>query len=66
MSFLLDTTIVSAHLRRPSGLTHRFIQHSGRMAIPTVVLGELYAWAYGRSDPTPILRAIRPCWSSSK
>ena len=29
MSFLLDTNILSAHLRRPAGLVHRFVQHSG-------------------------------------
>lgn len=34
MSFLLDTNICSEHLRRPAGLTHRFIQHSGRLYIP--------------------------------
>ena len=55
MSFLLDTNIISEHLKRPSGTFHRFIQHSGRLAVPTVVLGELYAWAYGRPDPTAIL-----------
>jgi hypothetical protein len=58
MSYLLDTNIVSAHLRRPSGLTHRFIQHSGRLSIPTLVLAELYAWAHGRDDPTPVLDKI--------
>lgn len=55
MSFLLDTNIVSAHLKRPSGTFHHFIQHTGRLAVPTIVLGELYVWAYGRSDPTTIL-----------
>jgi tRNA(fMet)-specific endonuclease VapC len=55
MSFLLDTNIISEHLRRPSGTFHRFIQHSGRLSVPTIVLGELYAWAYGRPDPTTIL-----------
>ncbi|NLF68455.1 MAG: type II toxin-antitoxin system VapC family toxin [Candidatus Anammoximicrobium sp.] len=59
MSYLLDTNIVSAHLRRPAGLTHRFIQHSGRLSIPTLVLAELYAWAYGRDNPTPLLEKIR-------
>lgn len=59
MSFLLDTNIVSAHLRRPAGLSHRFIQHSGRLAVPTLVLAELYAWAYGRDNPTPVLDRIR-------
>jgi tRNA(fMet)-specific endonuclease VapC len=29
MSFVLDTDICSAHIRRPSGLLHRFVQHSG-------------------------------------
>ena len=40
--------------QRPSGLSHRFIQHAGRMAVSTIVLAELYAWAYGRDDPTPV------------
>jgi tRNA(fMet)-specific endonuclease VapC len=53
--FLLDTNIVSNQLNRPSGSFHRFVQHSGRLAVPTIVLGELYAWAYGRSDPATIL-----------
>lgn len=38
MSFLLDANVCSIHLRRPSGLTHRSIQHSGRIHIATVVL----------------------------
>ena len=29
MSFLLDTNILSEHLRRPSGLIHRFVQSVG-------------------------------------
>jgi tRNA(fMet)-specific endonuclease VapC len=58
MSFLLDTNICSEHLRRPAGLTHRFVQHAGRLYIPTVVLGELYAWAYRRADPTKLLSDI--------
>jgi hypothetical protein len=35
----LDTNIVSAHLQRPVGLQHRFVQHGGRIAIPTILLG---------------------------
>lgn len=58
MSYLLDTNICSEHLRRPAGLSHRFIQHSGRLHISTVVLGELYAWAYRRLDPRPLLRSL--------
>ena len=34
MSFLLDTDTCSFHLKRPSGLMHRFVQHSGRLYIP--------------------------------
>lgn len=59
MSHLLDTNICSAHLKRPAGLTHFFIQHSGRLFIPTVVLGELYAWAYRRPSPRPLLDRIK-------
>jgi tRNA(fMet)-specific endonuclease VapC len=58
MSFLLDTNICSAHLKRPAGLMHRFIQHSGRLHIPTIVLGELYAWAFHRKDPTQVILRI--------
>ncbi len=58
MSFLLDTDICSAHLRRPSGLSHWFVQHSGRLLVPTVGLAELYVWAYPRPDPRDFLAAI--------
>jgi tRNA(fMet)-specific endonuclease VapC len=46
MKFLLDTNICSAHMRRPAQLAHRFIQYLDNLAIPTIVLGELYAGAY--------------------
>jgi len=59
MSFLLDTNICSAHMRRPAGLAHRFIQHSGRIWIPTIVLGELYAGAYMVPNPQPLLADIQ-------
>jgi len=45
MRFLLDTNICSAHMRRPARLAHRFIQYIGHLAIPTIVVGELYAGA---------------------
>jgi tRNA(fMet)-specific endonuclease VapC len=59
MSHLLDTNICSAHLKRPAGLSHRFVQHAGRLNISSVVLGELYAWAYRRTSPQPLLDQIR-------
>src|SRR5438445_12690608 len=58
MSFLLDTDTCSAHLKRPSGLMHRFVQHSGGLYIPTVVLGELYTWAYHRKKPASVIQRI--------
>jgi predicted nucleic acid-binding protein len=58
MSYLLDTNICSAHLKRLGGLAHRFIQYGGRLYIPTIVLGELYAWAYRRNNPAILLQQI--------
>ena len=58
MSHLLDTNICSAHFRLPGGLAHRFLQHTGRLFVPTVVLGELYAGAHHVEDPTPLLQKI--------
>ena len=58
MSFLLDTDHLSVHLRRPSGLAHRFFQYSSRLYTPSVALAELYVWAYRRSDPAVALESI--------
>lgn len=58
MSFLLDTNICSFHLKSPAGLMHRFVQHSGQLYISTLVLAELYTWAYQRSDPRPLADRI--------
>lgn len=58
MTFLLDTNICSAHMRRPAKLAHRFVQYLGRLAIPTIVLGELYAGAYRHSNSHRLLSLI--------
>ena len=58
MTFLLDTDICSAHIRRPAGLMHRFVQYTGRIFVPTLVMAELYVWAYMRVDPGEFLSAI--------
>ena len=58
MSFLLDTDSCSAHLKRPSRLAHRFVQHLGRLSVPTMVLAELHDWAHLRPDPCPRLNQI--------
>ena len=55
MSYLLDTNICSAHIRRPGGIAHCFIQHAGRLSMPTIVLAELYAGAYMLDVPDRIL-----------
>lgn len=58
MTHLLDTNICSAYLKRPGGLAHRFMQHVGGLAIPTIVLAELYTWAFRRPQPDSLLRLI--------
>jgi tRNA(fMet)-specific endonuclease VapC len=58
VSYLLDTNICSAHFKRPAGLMHRFVQHSGRLYIPTIVLGELYTWDYLRPDPVGFMAKL--------
>jgi tRNA(fMet)-specific endonuclease VapC len=58
MNFLLDTDTCSAHMRRPAKLAHRFIQHAGGLAIPTIVLAELYAGAYKHPTPSKLLSLI--------
>jgi tRNA(fMet)-specific endonuclease VapC len=58
MIYLLDTDTCSAHMRRPAKLAHRFIQYTGQLAIPTVVLGELYSGAYHHPQPARLLALI--------
>ena len=58
MNFLLDTDTCSAHMRRPAKLAHRFIQHFGGLAIPTIVLGELYAGAFMHPIPLKLIPLI--------
>jgi tRNA(fMet)-specific endonuclease VapC len=45
LSFLVDTDICSAYLKRSGLVTNRFIQYGGRLNISAVTLGELFAWA---------------------
>ena len=58
MSFLLDTNIVSYHLKRPRGLTHLFVQYSGRLYVSSIALAELYVWAFGKPDPTAAVAKV--------
>ena len=58
MNFLLDTDTCSAHLKRPAGLMHRFVQHAGGLCISTIVLAELYTWAYNRKNWSEAVQRI--------
>src|SRR6266851_757447 len=58
MSFLLDTDTCSAHLKRPAGLMHRFAQHSGGLYLSTIVLAELYTWAFHRKNSASVIQRI--------
>jgi tRNA(fMet)-specific endonuclease VapC len=46
-------------MRRPAGLSHRFIQYSGRLYTSSIVLSELYAGAFLLPDPEKRLSEIR-------
>ena len=58
MSFLLDTNILSVHLRRPTTVAHRFFQHAGRLYTSAVALAELFVWAHQRPDPAETVKTI--------
>jgi len=58
MSFLLDTNILSAYLRGPTQLSHRFIQYSGRLYTSSLNMAELYVWANRRPQPEEASVAI--------
>jgi tRNA(fMet)-specific endonuclease VapC len=45
-------------MRRPAQLAHRFIQHTGGLAIASIVLAELYAGAYKHPNPPALLTLI--------
>ena len=51
MSFLIDTDIVSAHLRGVGAVTNRFMQYTGRLHVSVVTLAELKTWIYRRNTP---------------
>ncbi len=58
MTHLLDTNICSAHMRRPGGLAHRFFQYAVGIAVPTIVLAELYSGAYKHPNASRLLALI--------
>lgn len=58
MTHLLDTNICSAYVKQPGRMHHRIVQYSGGIAISSLVLAELYAWAFRRPDPQKLLEPI--------
>jgi len=44
MSYLVDTDIISAHLRGTGIVTNRFLQYTGRLHLSVVTLTELKVW----------------------
>ena len=51
MSFLLDTDILSAHLRGNAEVSTRLLQHTGQLSISAVTLAELKTWLYRGNTP---------------
>ena len=58
MNFLLDTDTCSFHMKLPGRLAHRFIQYSGGLAMPTIVLAELLAGAHKHRQPARLISLI--------
>jgi predicted nucleic acid-binding protein len=58
MSHLLDTNICSAHTKRPAGLAYRFFQHTGGLAVPKIVMAELYIGAHNPPKSSRLLTGI--------
>lgn len=58
MSFLLDTDICSAFLKGNAQVWSKVIQHSGRLHISVITLGELCTWASRATAPPARSRAL--------
>ncbi len=51
MGLLLDTNILSTHLKRPDLTFSKFTQHGGRLCTSQIVVAKLYAWCFTFGDP---------------
>lgn len=51
MGLLLDTNIISTHLKRPELTFSKFNQHSGQLYTAQIVVAELYVWCARSQDP---------------
>jgi tRNA(fMet)-specific endonuclease VapC len=59
MSLLLDTDVCSAHLRGERVVFSKFVQHSGRLHVSTVTMGELYSWVLRSKAPPARLERLQ-------
>ena len=46
MGLLLDTNIISTHLKRPDMTFSKFVQHDGQLCTSQIVVAELYVWCW--------------------
>jgi predicted nucleic acid-binding protein len=58
MSYLVDTDIISAHLRGSGIVTNRFFQYSGRLHISVVTLAELKVWVLRKQTAVRFRQAL--------
>jgi len=54
VSFLLDTDICSLYLKGNGKVFNKIVQYGGGLNLSTVVIGELYTWAY--RGPAQVMR----------
>ncbi len=58
MNFLLDTNICSAYLKGDGRVFSRMIQHTGGLAVSTIVVAELYSWVFRANTRADRLRGL--------
>lgn len=51
MPYRLDTDICSAHLRNKGGVSGKFMQYTGQMAVSVLTAGELLTWTLRAKSP---------------
>lgn len=56
MALLLDTNILSTHLKQRALTFSRMIQHAGQLCTSQIVVAELYAWCCATDDEMNRLR----------
>jgi tRNA(fMet)-specific endonuclease VapC len=59
LSFLLDTDTCSAYIKGNPLVFNRFVQYGGGLAISTVILGELFTWAFRAQAPPSRMQDVQ-------